>query len=52
MIKRVHDFQCVVLLADESISEAQVAQAQRAIDTTFIDADSYAPITDPADCGP
>ena len=50
MVKRVHDFQCVVLLADESISEEQVSQAQRGIDNTILDIDGYEPIIDPADC--
>jgi hypothetical protein len=40
----------VVLLADDSITEQQVADAEQALVRTIIDSDTYEPITDAADC--
>ena len=52
MVAGVHDMQCVVLLADDTITEDQIAYAEQAITLTFIESDDYEPITDPADCVP
>lgn len=50
-VEKVHDYQCVVLLADNSVSQEQIDFAQRGIDLTIISSDTYEPITDPEDCG-
>lgn len=52
MIDGVHDLQCLLLLADDSITEDQIAYAERSINTTLISSDDYEPITDPANCVP
>ncbi len=50
VVDAVHDFQCTLLLADDSLSAQQLKDAQHGIDITFISDDSYQPITDPAQC--
>lgn len=52
MVNGVHDYQCFLLLADDSASEERIEIAERGIMMTFISSDDYEPITDPADCLP
>ncbi len=51
LIESVHDYQCVILLADDTISDEQRNFAQQGIDSAIIESDDYEPITDPANCG-
>jgi len=51
IVDKVHDYQCLILLADDSITQEQIDFAQQGIDRTIISSDDYKPITDPADCG-
>lgn len=52
LINSVHDYQCLLLLADDSITQEQIDFAEQSIDRTIISADSYEPITDPDNCLP
>ena len=50
MIDAAHDFQCVLLLADDTVSEGQIADAERALVRMIISSDEYEEYTDPAQC--
>lgn len=52
MIAGVHDFQCLLLLADDTITQEQIDYADNAITMTLISSDDYEPITDSANCVP
>ena len=52
IIKSVNDYECLLLLADDSTTQDQIDFAQQSIDRTIISDDTYEPITDPADCLP
>jgi len=50
IVDKVHDYQCIILLADDTITQEQLDFVQQGIDRTIISSDDYEPITDPADC--
>lgn len=52
MVAGVHDLQCMLLLADDTIDESEIDYAEQAIMLTIIESDDYEPITDPANCVP
>jgi|GEM_PF-2407714 len=52
LVNSVHDYQCVLLVADDSMTQEQLDFAQQSIDRTMISSDTYEPITDAADCLP
>lgn len=52
MILGAHNLQCFLLLADDSVTEQQIEDAEQALTVTLISSDDYEEITDPAKCGP
>lgn len=50
MIDAAHDFQCVLLIADDTVTAQQLEDAERALTRMIISSDDYEEYTDVAQC--